>query len=600
MPDGVDASLLRVVAESTPMVIWAMDATGVISRSTGQGLALFDLAEGEAVGWNVFETFARTPEHVAIFQRALAGESFRWDHQVPDAFLSTWFRPRTGDSGRVVEVVCITMDVTEVERAHRRSEANERQKFSQLMQLVAVQDSERHELAQDLHDDTLQILASLGLRIQMLERQAVGEAAGSELTAELSRLHVALQGAVDRFRAMIFTLEPPAGTGGLGTALRDLTSGVLHGSDVSFDVVDRCPEAVDEHAARVLYRVAQEALSNVVRHSGAQAVVLTLASEGAGWSLTVCDDGKGPGETGFVERRGHRGLAGMRERVVGAGGTFMLHSGSGGGSELRVWVPLKSGALLHDEAAIDLREPLREILDEADEAFVAMDRDWRYVFVNRRAAEVAGRPARELEGKNIWAEFPGSVGSNFYVQCMRAMAEQRSVDFADYYNGRWLENRLVPTSHGLFAFYRDVTAQRRSGQSSEHAGDAGALLLAATNAAAEHSDPRRRLQAMLAAVVDSRWFTAARIVDGTGVVIAEETSGELALDGGPGRPDLVAEPLVGGASGFFELEGRAPSNFAVRWLGAVLASLATPEVERLAQHGGPTSAPAEDVGLPSS
>ena len=599
MPDGAAASLLQVVAQSTPMVLWAMDSTGVISRSTGQGLALFDLAEGEAVGWNVFETFARTPEHVAIFQRALAGESFRWDHQVPDAFLSTWFRPRTDASGRVAEVVCITMDVTEVERAHRRSEANERQKFSQLMQLVAVQDSERHELAQDLHDDTLQILASLGLRIQMLERRA-GGAAGSEMTTELGELHLALQGAVDRFRAMIFTLEPPVGTGGLGSALRDLTSGVLHGSGVSFDVVDRCPEAVDEHAARVLYRVAQEALSNVVRHSGAQAVVLTLASEGAGWSLTVCDDGKGPGEAGFVERRGHRGLAGMRERVVGAGGTFMLHSGSGGGSELRVWVPLKSGALLHDEAAIDLREPLREILDEADEAFVAVDRDWRYVFVNRRAAEVAGRPARELEGKNIWAEFPGSVGSNFYVQCMRAMAEQRSVDFADYYNGRWLENRLVPTSHGLFAFYRDVTAQRRSGQSADHSGDAGALLLAATSAAAEHSDPARRLQAMLSAVVDSRWFTAARVVDGLGVVLAEETAGEPALDGAPGRPDLVAEPLVGRTAGFVELEGRAPSNFAVRWLGAVLAALATPEVERLAYDSSPASEPAGDVGLPSS
>jgi len=152
----------------------------------------------------------------------------------------------------------------------------------------------------------------------------------------------------------------------------------------------------------------------------------------------------------------------------------------------------------------------------------------------------------------------------------------------------------------LFAFYRDVTAQRRAGQSSDHAGDAGALLLAATSAAAEHADPARRLQAMLAAVVDSRWFTAARIVDGSGVVIAEETAGEPELDGGPGRPDLVAEPLVGRASGFFELEGRAPSNFAVRWLGAVLASLATPEVERLAHDSTPASGPAGEVGLPSS
>jgi hypothetical protein len=233
---------------------------------------------------------------------------------------------------------------------------------------------------------------------------------------------------------------------------------------------------------------------------------------------------------------------------------------------------------------MDLREPLREILDESDEAFIALDRDWKYVFVNRRAAELADRPARELEGKNIWEEFPGAVGSTFYTQCMRAMADQRAAEFADFAGGRWLENRLLPTRQGLFAFYRDVTEQRRSWQRADHSGDAGALLLLAVARAAEVDDPVARVQRMLQAIVESRWFSTARVYRPDGTLFAEAVSTDDRVAGEQGQiltgALVLSEPLVGGAGGRVEFEGRVPVHLAVRWLARVVAALATPSVMR--------------------
>lgn len=579
--DDRETRLLRAVAANTPVILWAMDPDGVVTFSIGKGLERFGAHDGDRVGLRAVDLYPDNPGFRAISRRALAGEAFRAELVIGETVLETWFRPRRDSDGTLVEVVAVSWDISEALQAREAKREVAEQQRSMLLQMLAAQEAERHELADRMHDDLIQVLAAVDLRVQLLNK-TLRASNDSGAAAEVEGLHMAVSSAIERLRGVLFELEPPRLGDGLAGALRDLAGGILHSSGVAYEVVVPENESIGEVPARVLYRVAAEALANVGRHAGARLVVVTLAPESFGWALTVVDDGVGPGPDGFVERPGHRGVSGMRQRLRDAGGVLTLHSDVAGGTQLRAWVPNRVGALLADAPPLDLREPLREILDESDEAFVALDTDWKYVFVNRRAAELVGRSAHDLEGRHIWTEFPTSVGSNFYVQSHRAMAEQRPSEFADYTMGRWLENRLVPTRQGLFAYYRDVTEQRRAWQRADHSGDAGALLLAAVSGSVAAHTPRERVDRLLRAIVDSRWFTAARVIGPGGVVYAEAQAAEGTglRDGGPftSGSQLLSEPLLEGVDGRVELVGQVPVHLAVRWLARVLAALVTTAV----------------------
>jgi signal transduction histidine kinase len=579
--DDRETRFLRTVAENTPVVLWAMDPQGICTYSTGKGLESLGVTEGASIGRDMLELYAGSPLVVQNIRRALAGESFRSEIEQSGVVFETWFQPRLADDGSLAEVLAVSVDVTEAIEARKAQHELAEQHRSMLLQMLAAQEAERHELAGRMHDDTIQVLSAVDLRVQLLKKR-LDDHVDTELADEVQAVHVAVHQAVDRLRGVLFALDPPQLGEGLVGALRDLASAIFQGTRVAFEVVVESDQQIGEQTARVLYRIAAEALSNVARHAAAQFVVITLAEESFGWSLTVVDDGQGPGEEGFAERPGHRGLVGMRERVQEAGGTLALHAVDGGGTQVRAWLPTRAGALLGSTPPLDLREPLREILDESDEAFVALDRDWNYVFVNKRAADLADRPARELEGKNIWEEFPSAVGSTFYVQCLRAMAEQRTAEFADFAGGRWLENRLLPTRQGLFAFYRDVTEQRRSWQRADHSGDAGALLLVAVARAANVTDPVERVRRMLQSIVESRWFSAARVYRADGTIFAEASTPDDREDPSQGLivtgALVLSEPLLGGGAGRVEFEGRVPVHLAVRWLARVVAALVTPAV----------------------
>jgi signal transduction histidine kinase len=585
--DSVVASILDAL-DRLPIRLWAMDASGTCTLSVGGGLRVREWEPGELVGRNLRAEFANEPGIGAVMDRALAGEAFSTEGERDGVVFGSVIQPGFDEAGAVRMVYIGALDITEP--IHRREQLRidaDRQR-TQLLDMLSVQEIDRAQLAEVLHDDTIQVLSAVDLRIQLLRQRLADQAEpDDELVSLVDALGGALKQAQHRFRSVMSGLEPPRVTAGLAPALRELGAGILQGTSIAFEVVDRSTAPPTEPVSRVLYRIAQEALTNVVRHAAASAVVAEIVEEGGGWSLTVIDDGVGPGPEGFAERPGHRGLVGMRTRVLATGGTLSVHAFPRGGTEVRAWVPQRIGAIMNDNGPLDLREPLREILDEADEAFVALDRDWRYVFVNRRAAQIGEREARDLEGRNIWAEFPGMVGSNFYVQCHRAMAEQRPVEFSDFYLGHWLENRLVPTRHGLFAYYRDVTEQRRSWRMADHASDAGQLLLAALSETAAIEDPGDRVQRILDVLVGSRWFTGARVVGGDGTVIAQagtaaepptaDRSPTGATATGPGS-SLLAEPLLGGADGRIELDAPLPAHLAVRWLARTLAAMLSPIV----------------------
>ena len=226
-------------------------------------------------------------------------------------------------------------------------------------QQVAVLE-ERQRLARELHDAVTQHLSSLTLMAQTL---GPAYSRGTEEGESRARRVVELsQVALDEMRVLLAELRPrardragpeaeaPAGSArarlrhhGLAEALALLAGDVsCDALPVDADLTRYVPRPLAEEEA--LYRIAQEALSNVVKHAGATYVQLQLATDGRTTVLTITDDGRG--FTTSVERTGEHavqmgglGLLTMRERAAALGATIRVDSGTGQGTTIEVVVP---------------------------------------------------------------------------------------------------------------------------------------------------------------------------------------------------------------------------------------------------------------------
>ncbi len=106
----------------------------------------------------------------------------------------------------------------------------------------------------------------------------------------------------------------------------------------------------------------------------------------------------------------------------------------------------------------------RQILERVADAFVALDKNWCYTYVNKKAGEMFGRDPAQLVGKHIWTEFPEGVGQAFHHACEKAMADQQQAYIEEYYPpyDRWFENRIYPAPEGLSIYFHDITARKRA------------------------------------------------------------------------------------------------------------------------------------------
>lgn len=143
------------------------------------------------------------------------------------------------------------------------------------------------------------------------------------------------------------------------------------------------------------------------------------------------------------------------ERVVGSRSVMVVR----GGGERTAEIPIVTDAVARQ---------LTAVLESISDAFVALDRDFVYTYVNRRAAALFGRAPGELVGRHIWTEFPEGVGQPFYHAYHRARAERIPLQIEARYEpwNRWFENRIYPSPDGgLAIFFTEITERvTRTGQ----------------------------------------------------------------------------------------------------------------------------------------
>lgn len=231
----------------------------------------------------------------------------------------------------------------ENEQLSARLQAQSAQRGELLRRVITAQEDERRRVARELHDEMGQALSGLAMRTE-----AIADLVRSNPERALEQLDVTrdmLNEATEHMYALILALRPSALDDlGLAVALRTYAERLFEDSSVSFtldhsQLGPRLPSEIETS----LYRVCQEALTNVLRHAGASSVRVTLARKGDSFEGEIRDDGQGfdPASIPANGQSGRGlGLLGMRERVTQCGGTLEVTAEPGKGTRLLIHIPL--------------------------------------------------------------------------------------------------------------------------------------------------------------------------------------------------------------------------------------------------------------------
>jgi PAS domain S-box-containing protein len=249
-------------------------------------------------------------------------------------------------SGELVAVEGIARDITDRRRAEEelwrtvqalKSTDGERRKL--LGQLVQAEERQRRRIAQDLHDDHIQVLVAALLRLRTVREKISDESTFHQLDALEETVRAALQ----RLRHLSFELHPPVlDTDGLLPALQIYVDRTSSEADVEFELESELEEEPSSHVRTILYRIALEALTNVRKHANAMHVQVLIEDRNGEILLRIHDDGVGfSPEEADGPSTGHLGLASMRERLQLAGGGMTIRSAPGAGTTLEAWVPAR-------------------------------------------------------------------------------------------------------------------------------------------------------------------------------------------------------------------------------------------------------------------
>jgi signal transduction histidine kinase len=269
-------------------------------------------------------------------------------HQQEIDVLYQQVRTRLLSMGAVTLVVALVVAVMasrhvnrlqrEIERQRRIEQSNRRDLERLSARLVDVQEQERRSLARELHDEVGQALTAVKMDIGIALRADVEPRVRSALEEARDLSDNTLRSVRD----MSQLLHPSAlDDFGLPATLTAYLRNFAHRTGIRAQLAETMKTRLGPGIEVCVYRIVQEALSNVARHSGATACTVSLNSGGGLLRLVIEDNGRGVGLTANrLTSRGGLGLIGMRERAQALGGTFNISEREGGGTVVAVTLPL--------------------------------------------------------------------------------------------------------------------------------------------------------------------------------------------------------------------------------------------------------------------
>jgi PAS domain S-box-containing protein len=326
------------ILRHTPAVVCVKDREGRYVYVNPRFTELFGVRNADIGGKTDFDLFPGDFAHALREndRRVLDGrtpiqveETFPQDGGA-HVYLSTRF-PIYDDEGVPTAVCGISTDISEIKRAE-----DQLRRLSD--SIIAGQEKERAAVARELHDEFGQVLTALGLDAAWLrDRMKTADPAASRQAQAMCGV---IDKAIEEVRGIATRLRPGALdhlglVDALDWCIRDFEKRTRIRCFYRHDEIPR----IADKAATAAYRIAQESLTNVARHSGGSRVDVSLRVEEGDLLLSVQDDGRGFDPERMGESEG-LGVVGMRERASLIGGTLSIGAGAGGGVRIELRIPL--------------------------------------------------------------------------------------------------------------------------------------------------------------------------------------------------------------------------------------------------------------------
>jgi PAS domain S-box-containing protein len=341
---------IRALLETATEAIMAIDRDGRILLANAAGEKLYGYSRNQMIGrefqslipqrlrgehaqrrkaW--FDQSSHRPMEVGSDLVGLRRDGSEFPEEITLSLVETQEGPLA---------VCFVSDITERKKAEETLLQYQGQLRRLTGNLFTAQESGNRELARELHDGFSQQLAALGMEVSALLKSAPRS---GRLAGQLMQLAQKIRALADDIHRASRQLHPAIlDELGLEAALREESEGFLRQSGIPITFrAEHLPETLPAEVSLCLYRVTQEALRNVQKHSGASSVHLKLEGQPGNVAVHIQDNGAGFDiEAG--RKKGGLGLISMQERCRLVGGKLSIHSARGKGTTVEVRVPLET------------------------------------------------------------------------------------------------------------------------------------------------------------------------------------------------------------------------------------------------------------------
>ena len=350
---AADVSLIgrcgRTITQAKDMRSVVAETLKIIRRLTpAKELRVVYRSRSEWKEWYATGRRIREFEHSEWPTPSPAAQTVSFDnlgHQY--GFVST--SPASEEHGWMLELIApqIAAALT-MHAAIRRAQKNAVSEKALVRETLRARDEERRRITHELHDDVGQTIATLKLKLKLLENQMKRDGNAAKAIEELAEAREGVGSLLSKIRDLSHTLYPRIlDTLGFIPALEELAGQVSSSSEVDL----RCkvhgePRPLKESPAVALYRCCQEAISNSIKHSGASNVAIRVCFSDAEIRVVVEDNGRGFDPRRFYDSSGKLMSSGfwtIRQRMSDVGGSFRIGTASGKGTSIEMIIPLPTG-----------------------------------------------------------------------------------------------------------------------------------------------------------------------------------------------------------------------------------------------------------------
>lgn len=286
--------------------------------------------------------------HQQALAQAIERGVYHYEWNMPVSRSTTWFQTTcvalAQPDGKIKDVLCLSRDISRLGRIYAAGknlqEWSSPKTFSQI--LLATREAEKKEISKALHDEVGSSSVILTALLSLVKAN-VKKGNTKRALRDIEQLDKQLKQGMERLRGIIVSMRPPTldNPGGLCGALRDLLENIGHLSHLPYEFHCKAEDeemGLTENVRILLFRIVQEALTNVVKHARAKHIVVSLKRTGSKVCLQVKDDGIGfnPKQTVSIT---HVGLLAMKDSVELLGGKLIIKSAPGKGTRIEVECP---------------------------------------------------------------------------------------------------------------------------------------------------------------------------------------------------------------------------------------------------------------------